>query len=134
MGNGPENNPLVAKLSRFMRLSEKDVGALDALWRCLKQERFGAGVSLRPRSAAEAFFVAHRPRVESLSIPARTHRLPVNLISDADPQGRVAVMLCESLLHLYRTRRHLAGEGDGSYRWRRRIDPRGGRARSFQYS
>jgi hypothetical protein len=35
-----------------------------------------------------------------LSIPAPTQRLPVNLISDADPQGRVAMMLCESLFHL----------------------------------
>lgn len=43
-GYGRESNPLVAKLSRFAPLSDTDIGALDAL--CLRQERFGAGVSL----------------------------------------------------------------------------------------
>jgi CRP-like cAMP-binding protein len=44
MGDGRENNPLVAKLSRFAALSDEDIGVLDAL--CLKQERFGVGVNL----------------------------------------------------------------------------------------
>ena len=43
-GDGRDANPLVSKLSRFIRLSEEEVGVLEAL--CANQERFNAGVSL----------------------------------------------------------------------------------------
>jgi len=41
---GRSRNPLIAKLSRFVRLSDDDVRVLDGL--CLKEERFGADVTL----------------------------------------------------------------------------------------
>jgi CRP-like cAMP-binding protein len=41
---GRNANPLVTKLSRFVLLSDEEVGVLDAL--CANQERFNAGVNL----------------------------------------------------------------------------------------
>jgi CRP-like cAMP-binding protein len=56
MANANERawNPLVAKLSQFAPLSNKDIGVLETL--CLPEERFGAGANIvvegeTPRSA-----------------------------------------------------------------------------------
>jgi CRP-like cAMP-binding protein len=56
MANANERawNPLVAKLSQFAPLSDKDIGVLETL--CLPEERFGAGANIvvegeTPRSA-----------------------------------------------------------------------------------
>ena len=42
--NEPAWNPLVAKLSQFAPLSNKDIGVLETL--CLPEERFGAGANI----------------------------------------------------------------------------------------
>jgi CRP-like cAMP-binding protein len=44
ISGGPAYNPLVAKLARFARFSDEEIGVLEAL--CASQERFSSGVNL----------------------------------------------------------------------------------------
>jgi|ERR1700693_5662339 len=58
--------------------------------------KIGLGTSDQPPKHLSS----RMPRVENLSIPAPMRHLPVALIDNPDPHGRVAMMLCESLLHV----------------------------------
>jgi hypothetical protein len=72
--SGRAGNPLVAKLSQFAPLSDRDVRLLETL--CLREERFraGANIAIEGETPRSAFVLTGGWRAVSASCPTEGGR------------------------------------------------------------